>query len=205
MKYYGLVDTENLSYGFVEENDDRITDKFIEITEEYHQQLLDEASNGLEIVSDNITVFTAKPNLYFVNEQGLWEKKNEEDYESEQAQKEKERILELFMTRSDFFDGTIMAWGVDEAALLPLIESMVNSMPLDDRLKLKAMNNFKNALNFYRKHDLFNLLVNIPLQLSESVQVIITDEHLDKFFDEVAKGNKDTAWQYLPQPMAINQ
>lgn len=128
-----------------------------------------------------------------------------EDVVEEQAQKEKERIQELFMTRSDFFDGTIMAWGVDEAALLPLIASMVNSMPLDDRLKLKAMNNFKNALNFYRKHDLFNLLVNIPLQLSESVQVIITDEHLDKFFDEVAKGNKDTAWQYLPQPMAINQ
>lgn len=121
------------------------------------------------------------------------------------AEEEKERIQELYMTRSDFFDGTIMAWGVDENALLPLIASMVNSMPLDDRLKLKAMNNFKNALNFYRKHDLFNLLVNIPLQLSESVQVIITDEHLDKFFDEVAKGNKDTAWQYLPQPMAINQ
>ena len=125
--------------------------------------------------------------------------------EEQEAQQEKERIQELKMTRSDFFDGTIMAWGVDEAALLPLIESMVNSMPLDDRLKLKAMNNFKNALNFYRKHDLFNLLVNIPLQLSESVQVIITDEHLDKFFDEVAKGNKDSAWQYLPQPMAINQ
>ena len=125
--------------------------------------------------------------------------------DEEQELKEKERIQELFMTRSDFFDGTIMAWGVDEAALLPLIESMVNSMPLDDRLKLKAMNNFKNALNFYRKHDLFNLLVNIPLQLSESVQVIITNEHLDKFFDEVAKGNKDSAWQYLPQPMAINQ
>ena len=125
--------------------------------------------------------------------------------QEEQEKEEKERILNLYMTRSDFFDGTIMAWGVDEAALLPLIESMVNSMPLDDRLKLKAMNNFKNALNFYRKHDLFNLLVNIPLQLSESVQVIITDKHLDKFFDEVAKGNKDSAWQYLPQPMAINQ
>ena len=125
--------------------------------------------------------------------------------QEEQEEEEKERILNLYMTRSDFFDGTIMAWGVDENALLPLIASMVNSMPLDDRLKLKAMNNFKNALNFYRKHDLFNLLVNIPLQLSESVQVIITDEHLDKFFDEVAKGNKDTAWQYLPQLMAINQ
>lgn len=146
--------------------------------------------------------FAENPNMYIWDGSQVVENPN---YEEEQAQKEKERILELFMTRSDFFDGTIMAWGVDEAALLPLIESMVNSMPLDDRLKLKAMNNFKNALNFYRKHDLFNLLVNIPLQLSESVQVIITDEHLDKFFDEVDKGNKDTAWEYLPQPMAITQ
>lgn len=146
--------------------------------------------------------FAQNPEMYMWDGLQVVENPN---YEQEQAQKEKERIQELFMTRSDFFDGTIMAWGVDEAALLPLIESMVNSMPLDDRLKLKAMNNFKNALNFYRKHDLFNLLVNIPLQLSESVQVIITNEHLDKFFDEVAKGNKDSAWQYLPQPMAINQ
>lgn len=146
--------------------------------------------------------FEQNPAMYMWDGSEVVENPN---YEQEQAQKERERIQELFMTRSDFFDGTIMAWGVDEAALLPLIESMVNSMPLDDRLKLKAMNNFKNALNFYRKHDLFNLLVNIPLQLSESVQVIITNEHLDKFFDEVAKGNKDSAWQYLPQPMAINQ
>ena len=129
----------------------------------------------------------------------------DEAWETEQAQKEAERIKQLFMTRSDFFDGTIMAWGVDEAALLPLIQSMVNTMPLDDRLKLKAMNNFKNALNFYRKHDLFNMIVNIPLPLTETLQVTIKEEQLDKFFDEVAKGNKDSAWQYLPQPMAINQ
>lgn len=92
MKYYGLVDIENLSYGFVEEADERITDKFIEITDEYHQQLLDEASNGLEIVSDNKTVFTAKPNLYFVNAQGLWEKKTDEGFEAEQA-KEREKAF----------------------------------------------------------------------------------------------------------------
>lgn len=123
--------------------------------------------------------------------------------EEEITIQEHERIQELFMTRSDFFDGTIMAWGTDEDMLKPLIITMVNRLPLDDKLKLKALNNFKNALNFYRKHALFNMLVNTPIQLTETMQVIITDESLDKYFDEVAKGNKDTAWKYLPQPIAI--
>jgi hypothetical protein len=26
---------------------------------------------------------------------------------------------------------------------------------------------------------------------------------LDNFFNEVANGNKETAWQYLPQPVEI--
>ena len=165
-------------------------------------RILNDDVINYEVEESFYNEFAENPEKYIWDGSQVVENPN---YEEEQAKKEKARIQELFMTRSDFFDGTIMAWGVDENALLPLIASMVNSMPLDDRLKLKAMNNFKNALNFYRKHDLFNLLVNIPLQLSESVQVIITDEHLDKFFDEVAKGNKDSAWQYLPQPMAINQ
>ena len=58
-------------------------------------------------------------------------------------------------------------------------------------------------MNFYRKHDLFKMLVDIPIQLTETIQVILTDESLDKFFDEVNKGNKATAWQYLPQPVEI--
>lgn len=128
---------------------------------------------------------------------------NTEAWEAEQAQKEKERIQELKMSKSDFFDGTIDAWGINEDALLPLIQSMLAPLPLDEKQKLKAINNFKNAQNFYRKHDLFKMIVNIPLQLTESIQVIITDEHLDKFFDEVDKGNKDTAWQYLPQPVML--
>ena len=121
----------------------------------------------------------------------------------QEAKQEKERIQELKMTRSDFFDGTIMAWGVNEKLLLPLIQNMLLALPLDDKLKLKALNNFENAQNFYRKHDLFKMIVNIPLQLTDSIQVIITDEHLDKFFDEVDKGNKETAWEYLPQPTTI--
>lgn len=116
---------------------------------------------------------------------------------------EKERIYELFMTRSDFFDGTIDAWGVGEDELLFLVQRMLTGLPLENNQKLKAINNFKNALNFYRKHDLFKMLIGTPIQLTETTQVIITEESLDKYFDEVAKGNKATAWQYLPQPVAI--
>lgn len=123
--------------------------------------------------------------------------------EDELAQQEKERIQELFMTRSDFFDGTIDAWGVGEDELLFLVQRMLTGLPLENKQKLKAINNFKNALNFYRKHDLFKMLIGTPIQLTETTQVIITEESLDKYFDEVAKGNKATAWQYLPQPVAI--
>ena len=123
--------------------------------------------------------------------------------EAEILEQEKERIQELFMTRSDFFDGTIDAWGVGEDELLFLVQRMLTGLPLENNQKLKAINNFKNALNFYRKHDLFKMLIGTPIQLTETTQVIITEESLDKYFDEVAKGNKATAWQYLPQPVAI--
>lgn len=116
---------------------------------------------------------------------------------------EKARIQELSMTRSDFFDGTIMAWGIGQDELLVLIQGLLATLPIEDVKKLIAINNFKNALNFYRKHDLFKMLVNIPIQLTETIQIILTEESLDKFFDEVDKGNKATAWQYLPQPVQI--
>lgn len=123
--------------------------------------------------------------------------------DEELAEQEKERIQELFMTRSDFFDGTIDAWGIGEEELLLVIKQVLDLLPFDERTERKALNNFKNALNFYRKHTLFTLLVGNPIKLTDTIQVTLTDEALDKFFDEVNKGNKDTAWQYLPQPVEI--
>ena len=125
------------------------------------------------------------------------------NYEEEQEAKERERIQELFMTRSDFFDGTIDAWGIGEDELLLVIKQVLDLLPFDEKTERKALNNFKNALNFYRKHTLFSLLVDNPIKLTDTIQVTLTDEALDKYFDEVNKGNKDTAWQYLPQPVAI--
>ena len=123
--------------------------------------------------------------------------------DKEIAEQEHERIQELSMTRSDFFDGTIQAWGVGQDELLVLIQTLLATMPIEDVKKLIAINNFKNALNFYRKHDLFKILVGMPIQLAENIQLVIENEQLDKFFDEVNKGNKETAWQYLPTPVMI--
>ncbi|MBQ8299347.1 MAG: hypothetical protein IJX99_05720 [Clostridia bacterium] len=174
------------------------------ITEEYEEvvsetDIMGEPIINIEIKTREVTVQTGS-HTEIITVKGLV---LNPDFEAEQAQKEAERIQELYMTRSDFFDGTIQAWGVGQDELLVLIQTLLATLPIEDVKKLMAINNFRNALNFYRKHDLFKMLVNIPIQLTETIQVIITDEHLDKFFDEVDKGNKATAWQYLPQPVQI--
>ena len=160
----------------------------------YTEQPLDQAFYNLDKVEETSLEYVLDGEEYVLKDEA-WEEK--------QAQAEKERIQELSMTRSDFFDGTIMAWGIGQDELFILIQNLLETLPIEVVKKMIAINNFKNALNFYRKHDLFKMLVNIPIQLTETIQVILTDEALDKFFDEVAKGNKETAWQYLPQPVQI--
>ena len=157
-------------------------------------------NNDLLIEETDEAIYALEPNE-MLNENG--EIVINPNYEEEQKQKEHERIQELFMTRSDFFDGTIDAWGIGEDELLLVIQQLLASLPFANNTKLKALNNFKNALNFYRKHTLFNLLVGQPIPLTENIQITLTDEALDKYFDEVHKGNKDTAWQYLPQPVSV--
>ena len=164
--------------------------------------LIAENEQALSNYYDNVQVLPSdyEADKYVVKNNALVLNEN---FEEEQKQKEHERIQELFMTRSDFFDGTIDAWGIGEDELLLVIQQLLGSLPFATNTKLKALNNFKNALNFYRKHTLFNLLVGQPIPLTENIQITLTDEALDKYFDEVSKGNKDTAWQYLPQPVSV--
>ena len=105
------------------------------------------------------------------------------NYEDKQRFKERQRLNELFMTRSDFFDATIMAFGTDENDLLVIISNVLDSLQLDTIQKKIALNNYKNALNFYRKHTLFNLLSGIPIPISEQQSIVITSEQWDRFFD----------------------
>lgn len=98
-------------------------------------------------------------------------------------EEERARLDELFMTRSDFFDATIRAFGADENDLLTIINSVLSNLPLSDIEKKIALNNYKNALNFYRKHTLFTLLSNVEIPISEQQTIRITSEQWDRFFD----------------------
>lgn len=126
--------------------------------------------------------------------------------DEQKAQEEAERIKELSMTRSDFFDATIKAFGADQKDFFPIIETILSQIPdtvqliegiPNDRAKKIAINNYENAQRFYRKHLLFDILTNNPIQLSDSEAITITSEQWDNFFDETNKGNVDAYKELL--------
>ena len=61
------------------------------------------------------------------------------DWDEKQQQKEQARIQSLFMTRSDFFDGTIKAFGADSDDLLVAIQTVLGSMSIPDVEKKVAI------------------------------------------------------------------
>lgn len=156
-------------------------------------------SNVYELPSDY------KENKYIVKNGELVLNPN---YEAQKAQEERERNKELSMTRSDFFDATIKAFGADESDFLPIIENILAQIPdtfqimkdVSNEVAVKiALNNYKNAAGFYRKHPLFTILSNVPIQISEALTITITPEQWDKFFDETDKKNPDAYKELLPK------
>lgn len=117
--------------------------------------------------------------------------KTDEEYLQQQAEEEQARIQNLYMTRSDFFDATIRAFGADDDDLLTAISGVIIPMSIDQINTKIALNNYKNALNFYRKHPLFTVLSNVPIKLSDELTITITPEQWDKFFNEMDKKNPD--------------
>lgn len=105
------------------------------------------------------------------------------NYEEEQAQKERERLDKLSMTRSDFFDGMIMAFGLDSKELRVIVENVLNTINITPVQIRVALNNYDNALNFYRKHTLFTLINNVQIPISETMYLLFTNDIWDKFFD----------------------
>lgn len=95
---------------------------------------------------------------------------NTEGWEAEQAQKERERLDKLSMTRGDVFEALILAKGLGKAQ----IRSMIEQAELDELTKALYLNRFDEALDFYRGYPLFDLLGEI---------LGIASEQLDKFFE----------------------
>lgn len=100
-----------------------------------------------------------------------------EEMEEKEAQKERERLNNLSMTRGDVFEALILAKGLDKAQL----RSMIEQAELDSITKALYLNRFDEALDFYRGYPIFDML---------GQALGITDEMLDKFFE-----TKD--YQYL--------
>ena len=117
------------------------------------------------------------------------------------AQKERERIQSLSMTRSDFFDGMIMAFNLGQTELRAIVENILNQINITDVQIKVALNNFDNALNFYRKHTLFTLLNNVEIPINEEITLIFTPDIWDKFFDTKDYKELQKAIKVKPEPI----
>lgn len=122
------------------------------------------------------------------------------DWEEEKAKKERERLDALYMTRSDFFDGFIMAFNLGQTELRVIVENILNSINITDVEIKVALNNFDNALNFYRKHTLFTLLNGVEIPINETIYLVFTSDIWDKFFDTKDYKELQKAIQVKPEP-----
>ena len=96
---------------------------------------------------------------------------NDDAYKEKQAQKEKERIAMLSLTRGDVFRGLLMAKQVTRAQIRAMIE---NNELLTMLQKEMALIDFDEALNFYRGNELIDTI---------GFTLGITSEQLDLFFE----------------------
>ena len=134
-----------------------------------------------------------------VNFKGNFYFEDDEEYINKKEQDRQAFILTLSMTRSDFFDGMIMAFNVGETELKQAIINVLNMMQLPEIQKKKALNNYDNALNFYRKHPLFTMLSNTPIPVEENIVIQITSEQWDNFFVKTYEKNEDAYKELLPK------
>lgn len=102
--YYGLVDEENKAWGFLEETDDRawedkehtiLKDTMIFLTSDQWQSILSQQSAGRQIVGYNGECFTAEPGRYYVDENGVWCMKSDEEFNQEKANEKREELINV--------------------------------------------------------------------------------------------------------------
>lgn len=117
--------------------------------------------------------------------------------EAEHREKEQLRVQELSMSKSDFFDGMIRAFGLDQNDLQPAIQLVLNNIGISDIDKKIAMNNYTNAKDFYRKHTLFTLLSDREIPVSETQSIKISSSQWDRFFIETDNKNSEAYKELL--------
>lgn len=96
------------------------------------------------------------------------------NYEEKQAQKERERIAKLHLTRGDVFRGLLQAKGVTRAQLKAVIEALPEETLEQSIAKEMALIDFEEALEFYR---------GVPLIETVGLQLGITSQQMTRFFE----------------------
>ena len=92
-----------------------------------------------------------------------------EEYKAKKEAERQEYIGNLSMTRGDVFEVLILARGITKTQ----IRAMIEQAELDEITKALYLNRFDEALEFYRKFPLFDLL---------GQALGVTSEQLDNFF-----------------------
>ncbi len=170
--YYGLTDKENYSWGFLEENDARVTPDMVKLTYQQWQALLDGQSKGKEIVYYDGKVFTAESGLYYTDDNGQWQKKTDEEFEREKTETEAERIAMLNLTAADVERAIYKAKGIDFEDMITMLES--TSQISDSSIDVKALKIELKANNFYRGNPYIDAVGTI---------LGFSKQQLDEFFE----------------------
>lgn len=131
----------------------------------YTEQPLDTTLYGIDRIEETDEEYVLYGEQYILKDEA-WEEK--------QAQKEAERIAHLSLTRGDVLRGLLLAKGVTKEQISQMIEAMPTSSQEQIVVKELAKIDFEDALNFYR---------GVPLIDTIGLQLGITKEQLDEFFE----------------------
>lgn len=93
-----------------------------------------------------------------------------EEMEAKEAQKEREKLNLLSMTRGDMLEAIILAFGKTKADIRSMIENVEGLTDIERALYL---NRFDEALDFYRGYPAVDLIGKM---------LGVSSEQLDKFF-----------------------
>lgn len=171
--YYGIVDAETRSYGFLEEGDERVTEDMIKLSADEWQELLDKQSEGLEIAVDNGQVIAAERGRYYIDDNGQWQKRSDEEFETKIAQEKEAALQMLSLTAADVERALYKAKGMDFEDIIALCEAQPLSEGETPAIDVKALKIELKANNFYRGNPYINAVGSL-LGLSK--------EQLDEFF-----------------------
>ena len=126
------------------------------------------------VLNENFLNVEVDKYIYNEIEKYIWDGADlvlDPDYTQKQAQKERERIAMLSLTRGDVFRGLLQAKQITRAEIRAMIE---NNETLTILQKEMALIDFDEALNFYRGNALIDTL---------GATLGITSEQLDQFFE----------------------